>query len=244
MSNDLNQNRNKYDLAQDILSGFQKEARIAILMSGKGSNAKNILAHRHWYPNLNFFAIVSDNLGSNAEKLGQEYGIKTIVCTGSVRTEELRKIFFAKLGEELKKLNIEYVIYAGFMKIATKDFVYQFPGINMHPSDLTRVDDDRIPLYRGMDALTNAVSAGEPYVASTLYVVDDTIDAGLPLAVSRHMKILSKDKEDPVQLHEKLKQKGEHHLFPRVLTLLARGLIDENKLPLRAEFDNLDSMMK
>lgn len=242
MSNE-NRYRGKQDLIHFILSGFQKKQNVAILMSGKGSNAKNILEHRHWYLNLNFSAIITDNMESNAQKLGQEYGIKTIVCTGSVRTKELRKIFFATLSKKLEEMNVQYVVYAGFMKVSPKEFVFRFPGINMHPSDLTRVDNNGLPLYRGMNALIDSVN-GESYVASTLYVVDDTIDAGFPLAVSRHVPVLPEDRENIVRLHEKLKQEGEHHLFPRMLSLLVKGRVFQNKLPLRAESDDLDLMMK
>lgn len=243
MSFNSNQNIHKHALMRRILSGFKKNPRIAILMSGKGSNTKNILEHRHWYPNLDFVAITTDNSESNAEKLGREYGVKAIVCTGSVGTKELRKIFFATLTRELEQMNIEYVIYAGFMKIAPREFVLRFPGINMHPSDLTRIDNEGTPLYRGMGALPDAINAGESYVASTLYVVDDTIDAGFPLAVSRHIPVVKQGRVNIVHLHEKLKHEGEHHLFPIMLSLLAKGKINENELPLHAENDDLDLKM-
>ncbi len=233
----IDQKINKLLLARSILSGFQKKPRIAILMSGKGSNARNILEHRRWYPNLNFVTIATDNMESNAKKIAEEYGLETILCEGSVVTKELRKIFFTTLANDFERMNIEYVIYAGFMKIAPIEFVLRFPGINMHPSDLTRLDDQGVPLYRGMRALQDAINAGEDYVASTLYVVDDTIDAGFPLAVSAHVPVSKEDGVDIARLHEKLKYKGEHQLFPRMLALLAKGKINENNLPLHAEYN-------
>lgn len=167
----------KYELVTKILSGFKRVPRVAILMSGKWSNAKNILENRFLYPNIDFRVIVSDTPKSNAKEIAFLFGLKNILIEGEVSTKELRSRFFERMAFQLLKEGVEFVIYAGFMKIATKEFVSQFPGINMHPSDLTLLDDHNVPLFRGMSAIEDALRDGQTHVASTLYVVDDSVDA-------------------------------------------------------------------
>ncbi len=217
-------------LIDQILQIYSQKPRVAILMSGKGSNADAILRHAYRYKNVNFVTICTDRNDSNARALSAKYDTDFYLLEGDVATSENRERYFQELTHYLTSLNIDTIVYAGFMKISTPAFVRRFPGINVHPADLTICDAAGMPKYTGMNAVPDAVSAGEAYLASTAHVVDQEVDCGVPIAVSRHLPLKS-DHLNHQQLHEQLKIHAEHLLYPRILERLAKGQIEKERLP-------------
>jgi len=241
-------------LIERLIERFKGSPRIALLMSGKGSNAEVILRLRHRYPNLNFVAICTDRASSNALKLAKSFGLEYVCIEGKVRTQAEREGYFELLAKQLREYKIDATIYAGFMKISTASFVKEFPGFNVHPADLTLLGEDQKPKYVGMDVIGDAVRAGESYIASTAHIVDSEVDCGQPIMVSRPLKLTPQDRDQPeptgrglplrddlLELHEKLKVQCEHFLFPQVLELLSKGLIRTQDLPLRWKADHFFS---
>lgn len=225
-----------FKLLHSIVNGYKGNPSIAILMSGTGSNAVNILENREKYPNLDINCIVTDKPNSNASSIAHNYKLTYIEHVGSVGTDRARKSYFVSLANKLRAQHINFVLYAGFMKVATKNFVVNYPGINVHPSDMLILDETGLPKYRGMNAIEEAVDAGEDYIASTAYVVDETIDAGIPIAVTKHISLLGKNGKDLACIHQGLKVSGEHVLYPQLLEALATGQINLERLPIQTEF--------
>ncbi len=219
------------DIISKIIRTTQQHPKVAILMSGKGSNADVILTNRNMYPNFEFNMVFTDQPQSNAQKIAEKYGLdyQTIEFDKSVR---LRTAYFQRVSDLLRHKEIDFLVYAGFMRIASDFFVREFPGINMHPADLTIKGDNGKPKYRGMDALPMAISAGEGYVASTVYVVDVDVDCGFPIAVSKPYPTTQEDLLDIPALHERLKVEREHILYPQILSLLSQGRISIHDIPL------------
>jgi len=218
------------DLLTAVLEQFAAHKRVGILMSGKGSNADWLLYRRDWYPDLHIAGVFSDNKASGASHLGKKYDIDVV----SINADS-SEMLFGLLAEQLSRRDVNLLLYAGFMRIAPPYFTMQFPGVNIHPADLTIVTNDGIPRYRGMHALGDAVAAGESYVASTVHVVDSEVDCGTPIAVTRHLRLSGAAIEDLGQLHETLKVSCEHQLYPLVVALLAKGSLIGKILPLLEE---------
>lgn len=219
------------NIISQIIRTTQLHPRVAILMSGKGSNADVVLANRNMYPNFEFNMVFADQPQSNAQKIAGKYGLgyHAIEFDKSV---ELRTAYFQRVSNLLRRQEIDFLIYAGFMRVASDFFVHEFPGVNMHPADLTIKGDDGKPKYRGMDALPMAISAGEGYVASTVYAVDIDVDCGFPIAVSKPYLTTQEDLLDIPALHERLKVEREHILYPQILSLLSQGRISVHDIPL------------
>ena len=221
-------------LLERIRHTCQGTPRVAILMSGTGSNARRILEQRHRYPNFEFVAIATDRPLPHAYAMTLEFGLvhTLVVQWGSVHLKP--KPFFDELTLHFRRMGIDFLIYAGFLRVTPKDFLTEFPGINIHPADLTILNDDGLPKYRGMNAVSSALNAGETYIASTIHVVEEAVDGGLVLAVSKHIPLLAEGVYDPHELQENLKHECEHTLYPQILALLSRGKITRDMLPLRA----------
>ena len=216
-----------------IISLYSRSPRIALLMSGQGTNVEAILKARHRYPNLNFVSILTDRKASNALNLSREFGLHCHCLEGRITSNKEREDYFRNMAERLQSLQIDTLIYAGFMKISTPSFVQAFPGINIHPSDLTLLDPTGRPKYVGLDVISKAVAAGEKYIASTAHVVDCEVDCGQPIMVSSPVYFTPEEAQNTSVLQEKLKTSSENLLLPRVLELLAQGKLDETQLPLK-----------
>lgn len=215
-----------------VLSMYLAKSRLAILMSGLGTNARAILDNRHLYSNIEIVSICTDNPNSSAADIAQEYQLQIVQLPGQVKTPQERHDLFSRFTSELTALEIDGLLYAGFMKICPEFFVLQFPGINCHPGDLTIRDEQARPKYVGMYPIQRALADGATTIASTIYVVDSSVDAGIPLAVSNRIAVVSGDGLDVRGLHDRLKRDAEHLVYPRLISLLSRGLVDPSQLPL------------
>jgi phosphoribosylglycinamide formyltransferase-1 len=221
----------KPNLVTRIFNLYTQSPRVALLMSGKGSNVGEILANAHRYSNLNFVTICTDQTKSNAYYLSQYYGLNYFCLEGSVRSAEEREAYFQQLANYLHALKIDTLIYAGFMKISPSFFIDEFPGINVHPADLTIKQENGKPRYVGMHAIRDAIQGGEIYLASTAHVVDTETDCGVPIMVSKRLRLEGKPIQDIASLHEELKTTCEHSLYPVVLELMSKNQLSIENIP-------------
>lgn len=203
---------------------------LGILMSGGGSNADIILQKRHLYPHLNFASIISDKSSSNAILLAQKHGIESMIYEGQINTATKRSKYFKQLGSLLKSKNITALIYAGFMKIATEDFVNTFPGINSHPADLRVLLPDGSRKYVGMEAVQLAIDDDCDEFRCSCCIVDRTVDEGQLIACSNPV-YRTELTQQPIQatlLHEHMKQAAEWLYYPVVIQKISCGEISEH----------------
>ncbi|MDA8562004.1 formyltransferase family protein [Gammaproteobacteria bacterium] len=218
-------------LIDKILDLYINSPNVAILMSGKGSNADCILKNSHKYNNVNFISIITDNKNSNAYTLSKTYNTKYYCIDDKIKTSNDRKEYFLNIKKYLIKNNINTLIYAGFMKISPEFFVKEFPGINVHPADLTIKNDLNAPKYTGMQAIKNAINGNESYLASTAHVVDSEVDCGAQITVSKKLHLNKNKNLNISEIHEKLKINCEHDLYPLTIELLSKGKLFKKNLP-------------
>ncbi|WP_419420745.1 formyltransferase family protein [Legionella sp. D16C41] len=234
-NNIIDTSTTKLNLAQRLFEIYKGTPRMAILMSGKGSNAETLLSQAYRYPNLNFVTICTDQKTSQARLISEKYELDYFCLEGKVTTHAQRESYFQQLGVYLRSLNIDTLIYAGFMKISPSFFVQEFPGINVHPADLTIKNEQGKPRYVGMHAIRDAINNGEVYLASTAHIVDSEVDCGMPVMISKKLSLNGRLTRDISLVHEQLKLSCEHLLYPCLLELLSRGALCVESLPYRWE---------
>lgn len=193
----------------------------AVMMSGGGSNARNILANKELYPNINFVAMVTDQNKSNARSIAKEYGIEYICLEGKVKQKHEREKYFNSLAKLLEERAVDILLYAGFMKIVTDSFLQQFPGINSHPADLRVVDASGRIKYVGMDAVKLSLEDGQKELRCSCCLVENPVDSGRLIAVSQPVEVMDQA-IDPENMHLELK-KAEWYYYPRVIQKLTTG---------------------
>ncbi len=184
--------------------------RIAILISGRGSNMKNIIEacnKKKLCSSVNL--VVSNKSNAYGLKVASKYKIEThILDSKSLATESFESL----LDKILKKNNINLICLAGFMKILSKGFVKKWPKmiLNIHPSIL--------PYFKGLNAQKQAIENNAKYSGCTVHFVNDVMDGG-EIIDQKIVNISTHDDED--SLSKKILME-EHKLYIRVLKKLEK----------------------
>jgi len=157
------------------------EKRIAILGSGKGSNARAILEAEHCGKlGARIALILSDRPGVGILEVAGEYGVPArVVNPGTSRGGVLSDEALAEILRMVREAEIDLIACAGFMRILRDPLLSAFPGriLNVHPSLL--------PKYPGLKAVARALEAGEKETGCTVHLVDAGVDTGRILSQKR-----------------------------------------------------------
>jgi phosphoribosylglycinamide formyltransferase-1 len=202
--------------------------RTAVLISGRGSNLRALLAagSEPEYP-ADIVLVVSNRPGAGGLSLAEDAGVAGLAMDH--REFPSRGAFDAELDRTLRKHGIELVACAGFMRILTADFLKAWAGriINIHPALL--------PLYKGLDTHRRALADGVRVHGCTVHFVVPDVDAG-PIIAQAAVPVLSEDTEGSLAARV---LEAEHRLYPMALGLVAgrRARLEGGKAVIDAATD-------
>jgi phosphoribosylglycinamide formyltransferase-1 len=187
--------------------------RVAILGSGRGSNAEAVLAAQREgrLGRASVEAIFCDVPGAGILALGPRFGVPaTYVDPAPFRTK-LEGECERRYIEAVSAVRPDLVVLAGFMRVLKPGFLTAFEGkvINLHPSLL--------PLFPGLDAIGQALQAGVGETGCTVHRVIAAVDAG---AILGQAKVPIEPGETPKTLAAKV-HAAEHVLLPLVIAKLS-----------------------
>lgn len=181
---------------------------IVVVISGKGSNMRSLLAHARTY---RVISVVSDNQDAPGIEYARERGIPTHCFPRSKyqSLSEQKKALF----DQIDKLSPRFVALAGYMQIVPPEIARALSGklVNIHPSLL--------PKFPGLHTHERALAAGEHEHGCSVHLVDEGIDTGAVIAQAV-VQILPDDTADT--LSSRVLQ-AEHQLYPWVLNGLCCG---------------------
>ena len=156
----------------------QRPARLAILISGRGSNMQAFIdACGRGDLNASIALVLSNNPGAAGLTHAASAGITT-ACIDH-REYDSREAFDAAMVAEISRHDPDLVILAGFMRILTPVFIEPFAGklLNIHPSLL--------PKYPGLHTHQRALDAGDAEAGVTVHFVTPQLDGGPPIIQAR-----------------------------------------------------------
>ncbi|HSL55750.1 MAG TPA: phosphoribosylglycinamide formyltransferase [Pyrinomonadaceae bacterium] len=189
--------------------GINLKKRIAILISGRGSNmlALSDAVRDGRIPDAETVVVISDKSGARGLELARERGIETLAIErrGRNREEHEREIISA-----LRERDVDLVCLAGYMRLLSPCFIEAFRGriLNIHPSLL--------PDFPGLDAQRQALDHGATVSGCTVHFVDETLDGG-PIILQRTVPVIEGDTVDSLSARI-LEQ--EHQLYPEAVKLV------------------------
>lgn len=184
--------------------------KLAILVSGRGSNMEAILAAiEKGQLDAEVAVVLSNNPEAPALAIAERAGIAAVAIDSKrMNRQEHERLVI----ERLSTYSIDYVVLAGYMRILTPYFLKHFEDpagfykvINIHPSLL--------PSFPGKSAYEDAFAHGVRVSGVTVHLVDDKVDHG-PILAQEPFPRLDDD------TLEKFKARGlaiEHLLYPAVL---------------------------
>lgn len=191
-----------------------KASRIAVLVSGSGSNLQAMLdAHDSERLATRPVLVVSNRPGVRALDRARAAGVEALVVDHKNYAD--RSAFDAALSNALEERNIDLVVLAGFMRLLGSAFVGRWRGrlVNIHPSLL--------PAFPGAYAIRDALAAQATTTGVSVHFVDEGTDTG-PLIAQESVKVFAEDTEETLatRIHT-----VEHRLYPKVVDALARGAV-------------------
>lgn len=186
--------------------------RIAVLISGSGTNLQAIINHQQRYPNLYEIVTVISN---KKEVLGlaraEKAGIPTQVVDHKAFAN--REAFDRQLQTVIDQANVELIVLAGFMRILTEGFTRHFLGkmLNIHPSLL--------PKYTGLNTHQRAIDAGDTEHGLSIHFVTPELDAG-PAVLQAKVCI---EADDTVESLQSKVHQQEHLAYPLAVQWFTEG---------------------
>jgi formyltetrahydrofolate-dependent phosphoribosylglycinamide formyltransferase len=187
--------------------------RVAVLLSGRGSNFAALLAAASApdYP-AEIALVLSNRADAGGLAIAAAAGIPADFIDHRPFGPD-RAAHEAALDARLRRADIEIVCLAGYMRVLTPFLVDAWAGriINIHPSLL--------PCFPGLHTHASALAAGVCLHGCTVHLVSHTVDEGAILGQAA-VPVLAGDTEDTLAARV-LAQ--EHILYPAALRAFAGG---------------------
>ena len=179
--------------------------RLAILLSGRGSNLEAI-ANRIQEKRLpaKIELVISNIASAVGLEKARQLGLQTVVITSAGR---VREEFERHLIDVLKGHQVDLICLAGFMRILSPFFIRSFPQriLNIHPSLL--------PAFPGLNPQRRALESGVRFSGCTVHFVDEGTDTG-PILLQAVVPVLETDDEETLS-HRILAE--EHKLYSEAI---------------------------
>lgn len=188
--------------------------RLAIFVSGSGTNMENILRHiRDGKIKAEAALVVSDNAGAFALKRAEKFDVESVVVER--KRFDSKELFEAEIHRHLERKRVDFILLAGFMRILSPSFVKAHRGrvLNIHPALL--------PNFPGAHAIRDAWEAKVKKTGVTVHFVDEGVDTG-PIILRREVSV---EANDTLESLEKKVHAVEYEIYPEAVNLVLEGKV-------------------
>ena len=185
--------------------------RLAILLSGRGSNLEAIADNT---TNGSLEAKIAVVISNRPEARGLEMARERAMNAVALPSRGMdRETYDRALVDELRKCEVDLICLAGYMRMLSAGFVRQFPNriLNIHPSLL--------PAFPGLDAQRQALEYGVKISGCTVHFVDEYLDAG-PILLQAAVPVLD---DDTVESLSARILEEEHRIYSQAINIVLRG---------------------
>jgi phosphoribosylglycinamide formyltransferase-1 len=190
-----------------------KKVKVAILISGRGSNMKALVKACE---DVEFPAEIVLVLSNKIDAAGLEFARERKIPTAVINHKNFstREEFDKKMSEEIEKFGAKVICLAGFMRLLSLEFVEQWFGrlINIHPSLL--------PEFKGANAVGDAIKAGAQISGCTVHLVSEEMDSG-PIICQSSVPVLEGDSKETLAARI---LEEEHRIYPEALKVICENI--------------------
>jgi phosphoribosylglycinamide formyltransferase-1 len=200
-----------------INNPMKKKGRVAILLSGRGSNFEAIYQDSlSDTANFEIVAVISDKKEARGLERAKEFGLNAYLV--SPKELKPKEVYEAKILEILTSHHVELICLAGYMRIVGDTLLSAYKGriMNIHPALL--------PSFPGLHAQAQALEYGVKVSGCTVHFVDPGVDTG-PIILQKAVAVNEDDTE--ASLSQRILNQ-EHRLFSQAIRLFC-----ENRLKIQ-----------
>ena len=211
-------NRNKEDVTEPKI-------RVAVLVSGGGTNLQAILdaAHSGMIRSAEVVLVISSQPGVYALERAKRAGVPSAV----LRKQELggQAGFETALLELLRAYRVDLIVLAGFLSILSNDFTSQYDHriLNVHPSLIPSFCGKG---FYGLKVHEAALSRGVKVTGATVHFVNEIPDGGEILA-QKAVEILPDD--TPETLQRRVMEQAEWIILPAAVESVSAQMLENRK---------------
>ncbi len=183
--------------------------RIAILISGKGSN---MAALSNKEEGFEICLVASDRPADGLENAARA-GYETVLVDRNIY--QSKQEHEAELADQLACRKPDLIVLAGYMSVLSGIFIKNFDGriINIHPSLL--------PDYKGLNTHERVLADKRSEHGVSVHMVTAALDDGPLIAQAK----LAVRVDDTKQTLSDRVLECEHQLYPAVISALGRGAL-------------------
>lgn len=186
--------------------------RIAVLISGRGSNLQALIdAIEDGRLSARIAVVISNRATAEGLERARAAGIETRVLDH--RTFQSRDEFDKRIADDLRARGVVVVCLAGFMRLVGTPLLDAFPQriLNVHPSLL--------PSFPGVDAQRQALEHGVKVSGATVHLVTGELDGG-PIVLQAAVPVKHDDTVETLSARILVE---EHRLYPEAVRLVLDG---------------------
>ena len=186
--------------------------RVAILASGRGSNAAAMVEYFKGHESIEISVIASNKKEAGVLDMASEEGISNFSFTKA-------EMNAGALGDKLSSAGVEFVLLCGFLLRVPPSLISRFEGrmLNIHPSLLPKFGGKG--MY-GMNVHQAVLEAGEEVSGISIHKVTENYDEG---AIVFQGEVDVKDATSPEEIASRVLAL-EHKYYPTV----AEAMIKES----------------
>jgi phosphoribosylglycinamide formyltransferase-1 len=186
--------------------------RLAVLISGRGSNLQSIIdAIRAGALDATVAVVISNRADAAGLLRAREAGVDVLFL--DPKAHATRDVYDRDLAGVLQARGVDLVCLAGYMRFVGAPLLEAFPEriLNIHPSLL--------PSFPGLEAQRQALEHGVRVSGATVHLVTAALDAG-PIVLQAAVPVLDADTVESLSARILVE---EHRLYPEALRLVLAG---------------------
>ena len=197
-----------------------KKARIAVLVSGGGTNLQALIdAQQSGMIASGEIALVISN---NADAFALQRASRAGIAAATVLKKELgsQAAFENRIVELLTENSIDIIVLAGFMSILSESFTSRYPKriLNVHPSLIPSFCGEG---FYGLRVHQAALDYGVKVTGATVHFVNEIPDGG-EIILQKAVEIQPGD--TPEILQKRVMEQAEWKILPAAVELVCSGL--------------------
>lgn len=202
---------------------MENKAKIAVLVSGGGTNLQAILdaCDSGIITHGEVVAVISSRADAYALEKAKKHGVASFVV--SRKESKSREEFESNILAILEENSIDLIVLAGFMSVLSADFTSKYKDriLNVHPSLIPSFCGDG---FYGLRVHEAALQYGVKLTGATVHFVNEITDGG-KIILQKAVEI--EDGDTPETLQKRVMQQAEWIILPEAVELVSKKIVLE-----------------